>query len=134
MTYCIYILVIYCCVDFSVLCQRTLKACHYLSLKSTLCVCFHWCNLSLMSTLCTFLMVMMPNRLVGSVLMSKVSLPSPSIMLYLISALMPMSRSFARIRPTTDDTGADSGTLIWYSSEKVKGGMVKEREREQTTG
>ena len=75
-------------------------------------------SLSLSGCLRTFLTVMMPKRLVGSVLMSNVSLPSPSMMLYLISALTPMSLSLAQIRPTTDPTGADSGTLIWYSPEK----------------
>lgn len=67
----------------------------------------------------TFFTMMMPKRLVGSVLMSKVSLPSPSMMLYVISALSPMSLSFAQIRPTTEPTGADSGTLIWYSPEEI---------------
>lgn len=60
----------------------------------------------------TFFTVMMPKRLVGSVLMSKVSLPSPSMMVYFISALTPTSLSFAQMRPTTEPTGADSGTLI----------------------
>ena len=66
----------------------------------------------------TFLIVMMPNMLVGSVVMSKVSLPSPSMMLYTISALGPTSRSLAQMRPTTEPTCTDSGTLIWYSPER----------------
>lgn len=65
----------------------------------------------------TFFTVMMPNRLVGSVLTSKLSLPSPSMMLYLISALIPTSLSFAQMRPTTEPTGAASGMLIWYNPE-----------------
>lgn len=79
---------------------------------------FSFFNFSSVS--CTFFTTMMPKRLVGSVLMSKVSLPSPSMMVYFISALTPMSLSFAQIRPTTEPTGADSGTLIWYSPEENK--------------
>lgn len=67
----------------------------------------------------TFFTVMMPKRLVGSVLISKVSLPSPSMMLYFISALAPVSLSFAQIRPTTESTDADSGMLIWYNPEEI---------------
>lgn len=68
----------------------------------------------------TFFTKMRPKTLVGSVLMSNVSLPSPSMMLYFISALSPTSLSFAHIRPTTEPTGADSGMLIWYSPKKRK--------------
>lgn len=56
---------------------------------------------------------MMPNVLVWSVQMSKVSLPSPPMMLYLISALTPMSLSLAPVQHTTEPTGAVSGRLVW---------------------
>lgn len=39
--------------------------------------------------------------------------PSPSTILYSISALAPMSASEALILATTEATGSDSGTLYW---------------------
>lgn len=61
----------------------------------------------------TFRTVIMPTWKLGSVLMSKASAPSPSTMLYCISALTPSSRSLANTLPTVELTGADSSTLIW---------------------
>lgn len=77
---------------------------------------------------------MMPNVLVGSVLISNVSRPSPSMMLYVISALTPTSRSLAQMRPSTEPTGADSGRVIWYSPTEKEKGRKRERVRKRKRG
>lgn len=46
--------------------------------------------------------------------------PSPSTILYSISALGPTSASAAFILATTEATGKDSGTLYWYDPVKFK--------------
>lgn len=50
----------------------------------------------------------------------KIPNPSPSTILYSISALAPISASAALILATTEATGNDSGTLYWYDPVKLK--------------
>lgn len=61
----------------------------------------------------TFCIVMIPSCVSLSADILKISNPSPSTILYSISALTPISASIALILATTDATGKDSGTLYW---------------------
>lgn len=61
----------------------------------------------------TFLRLTTPSFVSLSVDMENMLAPSEFMMLYLMSALMPRSSSFALIFPTGFPTWADSGTYCW---------------------
>lgn len=62
----------------------------------------------------TFLTVIIPSWVSWSVMTSNISCPSPSVMLYSISAFSPTSASLALILPIGVPGGEDSGVLNWY--------------------
>ena len=64
--------------------------------------------------MCTFLTVIIPSCVSLSVVIPNMSYPSPSVMLYSISAFSSTSASLAFILPTGDSGGVDSGALNWY--------------------
>lgn len=63
--------------------------------------------------LLTFFTMMTPSCVILSVRILKNSFPSPSTMLYSISAFTPSSPSFAFIRPTVAPISVDSRVLRW---------------------
>lgn len=64
--------------------------------------------------LCTFLTVIIPSCVSLSVVIPNMSYPSPSVMLYSISAFSSTSASLAFILPIGESGGIDSGVLNWY--------------------
>lgn len=68
----------------------------------------------------TFRTVMMPSCVSFCVTMSNISVPSPSIILYSISAFFPVSASVALTLPMAVPTGDDSGMRRWMVSEIEK--------------
>lgn len=70
--------------------------------------------------LCTFFTVMMPSCVSFSVMMSNISVPSPSIIRYSTSAFFPVSASVAFTLPMAVPTGEDSSTRRWMVSAKNK--------------
>lgn len=62
----------------------------------------------------TFLTLIIPSCVSLSVVIPNMSYPSPSVMLYSISAFSSTSASLAFILPTGESGGVDSGTLNWY--------------------
>lgn len=64
--------------------------------------------------ICTFFTVIIPSCVSLSVVIPNMSYPSPSVMLYSISAFSSTSASLAFILPTGESSGVDSGALNWY--------------------
>lgn len=62
----------------------------------------------------TFFTVIIPSWVSLSVVIPNMSYPSPSVMLYSISAFSSTSASLAFILPTGESSGVDSGALNWY--------------------
>lgn len=63
--------------------------------------------------MCTFLTVIIPSCVSLSVVIPNMSYPSPSVMLYSISAFSSTSASLALILPIGESGGVDSGALNW---------------------
>lgn len=70
-------------------------------------VCWKWASWTSVQRF-TFLTTITPSWVMSSVIISRYSFPSPSIILYFISAFSPSSPSLALIRPTVDPISADS--------------------------
>lgn len=66
----------------------------------------------------TFFTVMMPSCVSFSVMMSNISVPSPSMIRYSTSAFFPVSASVAFTLPIAVPTGEDSRTRRWMVSAK----------------
>lgn len=88
-------------------CISTLFCSHLLSPNQGVVTIFH-------NNTVTFLTVIIPSWVSWSVMTSNISCPSPSVMLYSISAFSPMSASLALILPIGVPGGEDSGVLNWY--------------------
>lgn len=71
---------------------------------------------------CTFLTVIIPSCVSLSVVIPNMSYPSPSVMLYSISAFSSTSASLAFILPIGESGGVDSGVLNWYVPTADRGG------------
>lgn len=76
---------------------------------------------------------MMPSCVSFSVMMSNISVPSPSIIRYSTSAFFPVSASVAFTLPMAVPTGEDSRTRRWMVSAKhiEKGEKGREGEKER---